>query len=60
MTRYMCIESRRIADDVYVAGELYEIADGRAERYAGYFQVNEAPAPARTPRPSKQRPPPAP
>ena len=60
MTRYICTKSRRIADDVYVAGELYEIADGLAERYAEYFQVDEAPSLAPTPRASKQKPPPAP
>jgi len=54
MTRYTCVESRRIADDVYVAGELYEIADGRAERYSSYFsRIDEAPK--ATPRASKSK-----
>jgi hypothetical protein len=59
MTRYICTESRRVADDVYVAGEIYEIADGLAERYAKYFQLNEAPSRVPTPRASKKKPPPA-
>ncbi len=37
MSKYVCIESRRIADDVYLVGDTYEIADDVAARYSGYF-----------------------
>ena len=35
------LESRQVADDLYVVGEVVEMAPERALRYAGYFQPLE-------------------
>lgn len=41
-----CILSRQIGDDLYTAGETYEMERERATRYALYFQVLPEPSPA--------------
>jgi len=59
VSKYRCTTSRRIADDVYVAGEAYQISDELAARYRGYFDaIAGEPEPAkaapvmRVPKPS--------
>ena len=59
MAKYLCTASRRIADDIYDAGEAYQISDELAARYRGYFDaIKGEPEPAkaapvtRAPKPS--------
>lgn len=44
--RVQCIQSRRVADDVYEAGVEYEMDEARAVKYHDYFRpVATPPAP---------------
>ena len=59
MAKYLCTASRRIADDIYVVGETYQISNELAARYRGYFDaIAGEPEPAkaapvtRAPKPS--------
>ena len=60
MAKYRCTATRRIADDVYVVGEAYQISDELAARYRDYFTavpgepepVKAAPV-TRAPKPSE-------
>jgi hypothetical protein len=40
--KVMCIESRRIADDSYTAGEEYILETDRLKKYRNYFEVISA------------------
>jgi len=50
VSKYLCTATRRIADDVYVVGEAYQISDELAGRYRGYFDaIAGEPEPAKAP-----------
>ena len=36
--RVLCIQSRQVANDIYVEGEEYEVEEARARKYHQYFR----------------------